>query len=54
MPDGEGFEYGRSLGPYSETAIVEVLTSAAVAGRAHEQEKALAYSYADPGSRTLC
>jgi len=27
--DGTGFEYGRSLGPYSETAIIEVLTVAA-------------------------
>src|SRR5581483_12056081 len=26
---GEGFEYGRSLGPYSETALIEVLTAAA-------------------------
>ena len=44
--DGEGFEYGRSLGPYSETAIVEVLTSAAVAGVLTPREKELAYSYA--------
>jgi hypothetical protein len=43
---GEGFEYGRSLGPYSETAIVEVLTAAAEVDVLTEQEKALAYSYA--------
>ncbi len=43
---GEGFEYGRSLGPYSETAIVEVLTAAAELDVLSEQEKALAYSYA--------
>jgi hypothetical protein len=43
---GEGFEYGRSLGPYSETAIVEVLTAAAELDVLTEQEKALAYSYA--------
>ena len=44
--DGEGFEYGRSLGPYSETAIIEVLTSAALAGVLTPQQKELAYSYA--------
>jgi hypothetical protein len=43
---GEGFEYGRSLGPYSETAIVEVLTAAAVLGVLNDREKALAYAYA--------
>ena len=43
---GEGFEYGRSLGPYSETAIVEVLTAAAELDLLTGQEKALAYSYA--------
>jgi hypothetical protein len=43
---GEGFEYGRSLGPYSETAIVEVLTAAAQLDVLTEQERALAYSYA--------
>ena len=49
--DGEGFEYGRSLGPYSETAIIEVLTSAALAGILSPQEKELAYSYAATASR---
>jgi hypothetical protein len=29
-PDGDGFEYGRSIGAYGETALVEVLTAAAV------------------------
>ena len=43
--DGPGFEYGRSLGPYSETAIIEVLTSAAMAGVLTPPEKELAYSY---------
>jgi hypothetical protein len=43
---GEGFEYGRSLGPYSETAIVEVLTAAAELDVLTAQEKALAYAYA--------
>jgi hypothetical protein len=44
--DGEGFEYGRSLGPYGETAITEVLTAAAVLGILTDQEKELAYAYA--------
>jgi len=43
--NGAGFEYGRSLGPYSETAIIEVLTTAAALGVLSEQEKMLAYSY---------
>src|SRR4029077_13600919 len=44
--DGAGFEYGRSLGPYGETAIIEVLTAAARAGVLSDQEKTLAYAYA--------
>jgi hypothetical protein len=44
--DGAGFEYGRSLGPYSETAIIETLTAAARLGLLSENEKALAYAYA--------
>ena len=45
-PAGEGFEYGRSLGPYGETAIIEVLTAAAQLDLLTPQEKALAYGYA--------
>ena len=48
---GEGFEYGRSLGPYSETGIIEVLTSAAALGILTPQEKELAYSYATRAAR---
>jgi len=44
--DGAGFEYGRSLGPYSETAIIETLTAAARTNVLSEDEKALAYAYA--------
>jgi hypothetical protein len=44
--DGAGFEYGRSLGPYSETAIIEVLTAAARTGLLTQDERALAYAYA--------
>ena len=43
---GEGFEYGRSLGPYGETAIVEVLTAAAVLNLLSDDDKALAYTFA--------
>jgi hypothetical protein len=42
---GEGFEYGRSLGPYSETAIIEVLTAAVELDVFNDQQKALAYAY---------
>jgi hypothetical protein len=44
--DGTGFEYGRSLGPYGETAIVETLTAAARLGVLTDGERELAYSYA--------
>jgi hypothetical protein len=44
--DGSGFEYGRSLGPYGETAIIETLTAAARLGVLTDAERALAYSYA--------
>lgn len=43
--EGAGFEYGRSLGPYADTSMVEVLTAAAVAGILTPQEKDLAYAF---------
>ena len=43
---GRGFEYGRSIGPYGETAIIEVLTAAAVLDLLKPEEKDLAYAYA--------
>ncbi|MBO9707963.1 MAG: hypothetical protein J7521_07115 [Caulobacter sp.] len=42
---GRGFEYGRSIGPYGETAIIEVLTAAAVLDVLTPREKDLAYAY---------
>jgi hypothetical protein len=48
---GEGFEYGRSLGPYSETALIEVLTAAAQAGILTPREQDLAYAYASRAAR---
>ena len=44
--EGHGFEYGRSIGPYGETSIVEVLTAAAAMGILNDDEMALAYGYA--------
>jgi hypothetical protein len=44
--EGRGFEYGRSLGPYGETSIIEVLTAAANLGLLTPAEKDLAYAYA--------
>jgi len=43
--EGRGFEYGRSIGPYGETAIIEVLTAAAVLDLLTPAEKDLAYAY---------
>ncbi|WP_454716546.1 hypothetical protein [Caulobacter segnis] len=43
--EGQGFEYGRSIGPYGETAIIETLTAAAVLDLLTPQEKELAYAY---------
>jgi hypothetical protein len=49
--DGAGFEYGRSLGPYSETAIIETLTAAARLGLLSDDERALAYAYASKAAQ---
>jgi hypothetical protein len=43
---GEGWEYGRSLGPYGETAIIETLTAAAASNILTPAEMDLAYAYA--------
>ncbi len=42
---GEGFEYGRSIGTYGETAFLEVLTAAASLDVLTDQEKAMAYAF---------
>ena len=44
-PRGEGFEYGRSIGTYGETAFLEVLTAAAKLGVLTPEEKAMAYAF---------
>jgi hypothetical protein len=43
-PDGDGFEYGRSIGAYGETALVEVLTAAAVLNVLTPDETDVAYA----------
>lgn len=43
--DGQGFNYGRSIGPYGDTAFMEVLTAAANAGVLTAQEMQVAYSF---------
>lgn len=42
---GEGFEYGRSIGAYGETAFLEVLTAAAALDVLTEEETAMAYAF---------
>lgn len=42
---GEGFEYGRSIGVYGETAFLEVLTAAAALGVLTEEEQVMAYAF---------
>ncbi len=43
--DGQGFNYGRSLGPYGDSAFAEILTAAASIGELSEQEMQIAYSF---------
>ncbi len=43
-PDGDGFEYGRSIGAYGETAFLEVLSAAAVLGVLNPQQQDVAYT----------
>ncbi len=42
---GEGFEYGRSIGTYGETAFLEVLTAAAKLDVLTPEEKKMAYAF---------
>jgi hypothetical protein len=42
---GEGFEYGRSIGTYGETAFLEVLTAAAKLDVLTPKEKTMAYAF---------
>lgn len=42
---GEGFEYGRSIGPYGETCFLELMTAAAKLGVLTPEEKRMAYAF---------
>jgi hypothetical protein len=42
---GEGFEYGRSIGAYGETAFLEVLSAAAFLDVLTPEEKQMAYAF---------
>jgi hypothetical protein len=45
-PAGNGFDYGRSLGAYADTAFAEVLSAAAHLNVLDADEKAMAYAFA--------
>lgn len=42
---GEGWEYGRSIGPYGETCFLEVMTAAATFGILTPREQRMAYAF---------
>jgi hypothetical protein len=44
-PRGDGFSYGRSLGPYGDTAALEILTAASSLGVLTRDEQVHAYAY---------
>ena len=44
-PRGDGFSYGRSLGPYGDTAALEILTAASSLGVLTPDEQVHAYAY---------
>jgi hypothetical protein len=43
--NGSGFTMGRSLGPYGDTAMLEILSTAAYLGVLSQEEKEYAYAY---------
>lgn len=43
---GEGFEYGRSIGVYGETAFLEVFSAAQALGVLSDEESRMAYAFA--------
>jgi hypothetical protein len=44
-PQGQGFSFGRSLGPYGETAMLEILSISGYLGVLTPEEKEYAYAY---------
>ena len=49
--DGIGFIYGRSIGPYGDTAFVEILTAAAKMGVLTDVEKDVAYAFVQASAK---
>jgi hypothetical protein len=45
--EGDAFTFGRSLGPYGETAMLEILSTSAYLGVLTPQEKEYAYAYSN-------
>jgi hypothetical protein len=45
--DGNAFTFGRSLGPYGETAMLEILSTSAYLGVLTPEEKLYAYAYSN-------
>ncbi|WP_431051202.1 hypothetical protein [Roseateles sp. L2-2] len=43
--DGDGFGFGRSIGPYGDTGIVEILATAARLGVLDDEERRYAYAF---------
>lgn len=44
-PAGDGFGFGRSIGPYGDTALVEILSTAAYLGLLDDEQRGHAYAY---------
>ena len=51
--EGHGFQFGRSVGPYGDSAFVEILAAAARLGLLSGEEKALAYTFTHRAFRRL-
>ncbi|MDB5815330.1 MAG: hypothetical protein JWN23_2447 [Rhodocyclales bacterium] len=45
-PRGDGFEFGRSIGAYGDSALLEVLSAGATLGVLTEEERDMAYAFA--------
>jgi hypothetical protein len=45
-PWGNGFEFGRSIGAYGDTSLLEVLSAAAKLGVLNKEEREMAYAFA--------
>jgi hypothetical protein len=45
-PQGDGFSFGRSIGAYGDTALLEVLSAGAILGVLSDEEREMAYAFA--------